>query len=281
MIVQPFGYADKIDIQQPSNVYFQRRIEQDGLAVKKIPFESVVYYRSGGSILSGVIQVPEEVHCLNRTTRDNAYFIPPLLGYSQDVGSRMHVLVMRDAPGVPLDEYLTKVIRDPLPEDAFKYVLFQLVLAELFMLNRQITHGDMQPKNIFINPQTLAIKVTEFGLAQTQNPKPMGSQGSLFDHVAPERCDSTAAVSGEASEVFALGVVGYMLLHRGKSPFHSTSSKFTGDIKKFACADCSDETKKLLTSMMDVSPDKRPRLSKLKDSSWLSAGSTMFVNSFV
>ncbi|OIR58051.1 MAG: serine/threonine protein kinase [Amphiamblys sp. WSBS2006] len=281
MIVQPYGYADKVEIQQPNNVYFSRRIEEDGIVTKKIPFESVVYYKSTEGFASGAMPVPEEVHCLNIITRDNALFIPHLLGYSQDVQNKMHVLTMRDAPGVSLDKYLTTVINDQLPEDAFKYILFQIVMAELFLLNRDIAHGDLQAKNIYINPRTLAIKVTELGLAQHGNPMPVGPSGGLFDHIAPERCDKTAAISGEASEVFSIGVVAYRLLHRGKSPFKNESGKFTTQIEKFACVDCSEETKKVVTSMLDADPDKRIRLTKVKDSEWLAMGSNMLIDSYL
>eukprot|EP00917_Polyrhabdina_sp_WS-2016_P028781 GHVP01061269.1.p1 GENE.GHVP01061269.1~~GHVP01061269.1.p1 ORF type:complete len:339 (+),score=57.55 GHVP01061269.1:1965-2981(+) len=281
LYVQPYGGSDKVQIQNPNNVYFERRIDEDGIIRKSIPFDSVVYLSSTkNSLPFGLIPVPVEVEVMKKITVGRNIFFQQFLSYEQDVEKKAHMLTMRDAPGEDIDKYLNEIIREPLPEQAVKYILFQLVLAESYLLNNGVTHGDMCAKNVFIRPDTLSIKVIEFGMAQEGNPRPLGNPGLFQDHVAPERCNAKNSLSGEATEVFSLGVLAYKLFHRGKGPFQDAAAKLNGNMDAFACPDCSDLTKKTVERMLNKDPNKRPRMTELKDSEWLTVGEKMFINSF-
>ena len=81
-----------------------------------------------------------------------------------------------------------------------------------------LVHRDVKPGNILITP-TGQVKLTDFGIAKAVDAAPVTQTGMVMgtaQYIAPEQALGQDAIA--ASDVYALGVVGYEALS-GKRPF--------------------------------------------------------------
>ncbi|MFN2496205.1 MAG: serine/threonine-protein kinase [Pseudonocardiaceae bacterium] len=88
---------------------------------------------------------------------------------------------------------------------------------------RGLVHRDIKPGNILLTP-TGKVKLTDFGIAKAANTAPVTRQGMVLGtahYIAPEQ--AAGAEAGPASDVYALGVVGYECL-AGQRPFRSDNA---------------------------------------------------------
>ena len=74
----------------------------------------------------------------------------------------------------------------------------------------------MKPENILID-QNLNLKIADFGLATNKNVHEMSGWRGTKVYSAPEICENKI-YDGAKSEIFALGVILFVMVH-GKFPF--------------------------------------------------------------
>lgn len=106
-----------------------------------------------------------------------------------------------------------------------EFLLLALNIAGILhqVHSRGIIHKDLKPHNILMNPQTLQLKLIDFGLAaQLTKEAPYASvenpYGGTFQYMPPEQSQSLHKPIDFRSDLYALGVTFYQLL-TGKLPF--------------------------------------------------------------
>jgi serine/threonine protein kinase len=125
-------------------------------------------------------------------------------------------LVMELVSGEPLSAVLARTPR--LPVDRVLDLLEQSGRALQEAHARGLVHRDIKPGNILITP-TGQVKITDFGIAKVAHQVPVTKGGMVMgtaQYLAPEQASGDVAVP--ASDVYALGVVGYECL-AGYRPF--------------------------------------------------------------
>src|SRR4029077_15144220 len=133
-----------------------------------------------------------------------------------DGEGRTAYLVMELVNGGPLNSVLQRTGRLSL-RDAL-VLLEQTGRALQVAHTAGLVHRDVKPGNILITP-TGQVKLTDFGIAKAVDAAPVTQTGMVMgtaQYIAPEQALGEDATS--ASDVYALGVVGYEAL-AGRRPF--------------------------------------------------------------
>ncbi|NWW32457.1 SPEG kinase, partial [Panurus biarmicus] len=102
-------------------------------------------------------------------------------------------------------------------DDVVSYVL-QLLQGLEYLHSRRIVHLDIKPDNIIVSG-TNAVKIIDFGSAQTYNPlvlRQLGRRAGTLEYMSPEVVKGDPV--GSAADVWGVGVLTYIMLS-GRSPF--------------------------------------------------------------
>jgi serine/threonine protein kinase len=152
-----------------------------------------------------------------------------------------------------------------------RYIFLHLVSALAYLHERGVVHRDLKPENIFID-ESHSPKLADLGLCHTvtKNQLLQTPCGTAF-YAAPEVLTGNP-YDGKCTDVWSLGVCLYVML-TGCMPWTSTNfPELQDEIRRgeiempdFLGAEC----QRLLRSMLDVDPDKRPTMKKLVDHPWL------------
>ncbi|RVW02321.1 serine/threonine-protein kinase [Rhodococcus spongiicola] len=133
-------------------------------------------------------------------------------------GAPTAYLVMELVSGEPLNAVLARVGR--LSVQHALDMLEQTGRALQVAHSAGVVHRDVKPGNILITP-TGQVKITDFGIAKAVDASPVTRTGVVMgtaQYIAPEQALGQEATA--ASDVYALGVVGYEVLS-GNRPFGS------------------------------------------------------------
>ncbi|NXC30061.1 SPEG kinase, partial [Campylorhamphus procurvoides] len=102
-------------------------------------------------------------------------------------------------------------------DDVVSYIL-QLLQGLEYLHGRRIVHLDIKPDNIIVSG-TNALKIIDFGSAQTYNPlvlRQLGRRAGTLEYMSPEVVKGDPV--GSAADVWGVGVLAYIMLS-GRSPF--------------------------------------------------------------
>ena len=158
------------------------------------------------------------------TARLNHPGIANVFDYGETTGTdgvATPYLVMELVRGEPLNAVLRRM--GAIPSDLVLDMLEQSGRALQAAHAAGLVHRDIKPGNILITP-TGQVKITDFGIAKAVDAVPMTRDGMVMgtaQYISPEQ-----ALGGEAtpaSDVYALGVVGYEAL-TGRRPFAATGT---------------------------------------------------------
>ena len=170
-----------------------------------------------------------------------------------------------------------KIVEDKEYNECGARDLIKLVVESVsYCHHHQIVHRDLKPENLLLTHDHKDIKLADFGFAkQTDMTKRnlhtvCGTPG----FAAPEILKSLPY--GPAVDVYALGVITYMILcgyppYAGDSQFELFEKVKRGKLK-FPSPDWDDVSKpakKFIRSAMSVDPDKRPTSDDLRDHEWI------------
>src|SRR5262245_2815445 len=131
-------------------------------------------------------------------------------------------LVFPDTGRVALGRYLAG---RGLRLDAFLAIALELaeILGRIHL--RRVVHKDVKPANIVIDPQTLSVQLTDFGIAAVlaretaSNRAPDELEGTL-SYIAPEQTGRMNRSIDGRSDLYSLGVTFYEML-TGRVPFEA------------------------------------------------------------
>jgi serine/threonine-protein kinase len=141
--------------------------------------------------------------------------------YGEDGGPEGSAwLVMELVEGEALSTLLHR--RGALPPDQALDVVGQVALALQAAHDAGVVHRDVKPGNLLVRPDGV-VKVTDFGIARATGSAPLTRTGTVLGtahYLSPEQASGQPA--SPASDVYALGVVGYECL-AGHRPFEGDS----------------------------------------------------------
>jgi serine/threonine-protein kinase len=143
-------------------------------------------------------------------------------GESEDAGTGEHLayLVMELVDGAPLSARLER--EGPLEPEAALSVLRQTAAGLAEAHRAGVVHRDVKPANILVRPDG-RVKLTDFGIAWSAESVPLTRTGQVIGtarYMSPEQAAGERV--GPASDVYALGLVGYESL-TGHPPFEGTN----------------------------------------------------------
>ena len=204
--------------------------------------------------------VPEEVYIL-KALQNVPGVITMYDHYYVTFGT--HYLVQEYYDGVNLQKYLNTIKH--ISEKNVHLIIKQLIVINQNILKQGIVHRKITPRNIFIEPNSLNVKISNFKSACYLHKKPL--TWILSKCVAPPEYYFSKHYSGDSLCVWSLGLILYELLFR-KPAFESIF-----DVKFTPCfiprSDISWDVKNLLLSLLNKNPLKRITLEKLINHSWI------------
>jgi len=191
-----------------------------------------------------------------------------LIGYrGSEVMDSVGIIYMDYVTNPTLFEFINR--SGNLPEKDSLKIFTYLVEALEVMHRSGVAHKDLKPENLFIDPETLRIKIIDFGLSVVV------SEGELVDqyygspmYMAPEVLNRDPHNPFQA-DVWSLGVVLYQML-LGDSPWSSAESlDDLFDLVVFEPvvhlpSSLSPPIKTLISSMFNHDPAKRPSIFQIK-----------------
>jgi hypothetical protein len=144
--------------------------------------------------------------------------IANVFDYGEEEGSAY--LVMELVPGQPLSSIIEH--EQVLSPDRTLSMIAQTARALSVAHAQGLVHRDVKPGNLLITPDG-RVKVTDFGIARLADQVPLTQTGQVMgtaQYLAPEQ--ATGQVATGASDIYALGVIGYECL-TGHRPFSGES----------------------------------------------------------
>ncbi|XP_026227165.1 ribosomal protein S6 kinase alpha-4 [Anabas testudineus] len=189
-------------------------------------------------------------------------------------------------------ELLERIKKKKLFGEAEASQLLQsLVSAVSFMHEAGVVHRDLKPENVLFadEGEDSMLKVIDFGFARLcpAGSAPLQTPCFTLQYAAPELFES--AGYDKACDLWSLGVILYTMLS-GQVPFQSEqrgmTSSYAADIMQKikegdfsldgeAWKGVSEDAKELVKGLLTVDPERRLKLSDLKENSWLQGGASM------
>jgi predicted ATPase/signal transduction histidine kinase len=134
-------------------------------------------------------------------------------------------LVMEDIGGEDLREFVKAFDNKQLPIETFLNIAIQLADALSVIHHAQVIHKDLHPGNIVINPETLNVKIIDFGLASLLSREqpalaPPDNLEGVLSYISPEQTGRMNRSLDYRTDFYTLGITLYQLL-TGDLPFEA------------------------------------------------------------
>ena len=153
---------------------------------------------------------------MNRVTRLRHPNILAVHGKEEEGG--MHWVAMQHVSWPTLRQWL----QEPIPVGEAMWILKQVVEALEAAQKEEISHGDIKPGNIFIEPETGRVLLSDFGMSILGEGASAGMRTALHTplptYSAPERSQGLPA--NMPSDIYSLGILMYDMV-TGSVPFNA------------------------------------------------------------
>lgn len=235
-------------------VYLCRRIS-DGchFIIKQIPVEDMSKEERQGAI--------NEVKVLSMLKHPN------IIAYIESFfEEKALMIVMEYAQGGTMYNFLEEREGKLLDEDEIIRLFAQILLAIHHVHQRNILHRDLKTQNILLNKTRKVVKIGDFGISKILNyASKANSVIGTPSYISPELCEGRPY--NQKSDIWALGCVLYELATLKKAFEASNLPALVLKIMKGNFIPISEryseDLKKLVLSLLQVDPTKRPTLRQI------------------
>jgi len=215
---------------------------------------------------------------------------PQIIDFVEAFHTQYHtILVTEFLPGYPGGDLFERVSQPDyrLTEEKCQILMRQIIQGLAFLHDLRIVHLDVKPYNIlFCNKQKDDIKIIDFGQALEvgeEDSIELSRLAGTIEFMAPEVMNCKSAST--RTDMWSVGVVAYMLLSGGVSPFYSgsryrtmarsLSCEYTLDIPEMSRT--SEEAKELIRQLLLVESSERMSASECLQHPWLS-GADIYID---
>merc|ERR1719322_1081104 len=209
-----------------------------------------------------------EVQILKRLSHPNI-----IKYYENFLDEKNLVIAMEYAQGGTLHQFLTQQT-SLLKEQKIASFFIQIVVALQYIHSQNILHRDLNTNNVLLDRKYRVVKLSDFGISKILNTKTKASSvvGTPC-YISPELCESNPY--NQKSDIWALGCLLYELMTLRKA-FEAQS--LPALVIKIVQGDYNKEQlpktynsflKRLLMSMLDLTPEKRPSVSDIMTESFV------------
>eukprot|EP01128_Nolandella_sp_AFSM9_P004682 TRINITY_DN213_c0_g1_i5.p1 TRINITY_DN213_c0_g1~~TRINITY_DN213_c0_g1_i5.p1 ORF type:complete len:310 (+),score=56.84 TRINITY_DN213_c0_g1_i5:192-1121(+) len=148
--------------------------------------------------------------------------VPQLLGHMKT--KKVGYLVLPYLPFPTLQTYIET--KGPIPEADAIYILAQMIETLTMMKDNGVCHRDIKGDNIIINPDTLLIKIIDFGLGLSVKDEytPCDMFIGTPIYMSPEILMRDGPFWVVVSDVWSVGVV-FLEMLLGRHPFQGAESE--------------------------------------------------------
>ncbi|KAK3552823.1 hypothetical protein QTP86_022560, partial [Hemibagrus guttatus] len=177
------------------------------------------------------------------------------------------MVLERPDPCMDLHQF-RKLNNRRLPESVAREVMRQVIRAARHCIDLGVLHRDIKATNILINPDTLEVKLIDFGCGDLLTDEPYTGYAGTPGYWPPEWV-LDRKYFGVPATIWSLGVVMFDLVC-GNLPFVSDEEIIKG-LLKFA-PDVSPELRGLITWCLDNTPEWRPTFDEILRHNWFKKG---------
>jgi PAS domain S-box-containing protein len=175
------------------------------------------------------------------------------------------VLLLEPRGGLPLD----RIMGEPMETGRFLRLAIAISMAVHRMHELGLVHRDIKPVNILVEPGTLQVWLTGFGIAsrlprERQSPEPPELIAGTLAYMAPEQTGRMNRSIDSRSDLYSLGVTLYQTL-TGKLPFNAVDPMEwvhchiakKPEAPQARCADIPLQLSSIVMKLLAKTPDDR------------------------
>ncbi|KAJ1947726.1 hypothetical protein GGF37_000102 [Kickxella alabastrina] len=152
----------------------------------------------------------------------------------------------------------------------------QALLGLEYLHEHGIVHRDIKPDNLLLTKDNV-LKIADFGesvLLEEIGDKVKGSTGTPA-FMAPELCQSLSEISGEAADIWSLGVCLYCFVYgtlpfKGTTVFEIMDAISSDDLQFLGTKD--ESLNDLLAHMLERNPETRITIDEIREHPWVTQG---------
>ncbi|XP_068070348.2 uncharacterized protein [Danio rerio] len=184
-----------------------------------------------------------------------------LLDWQVEQGFYLMVLE-RPIPCQPLSAFIKSYV-GPIKEDAIRFIMKQAVFAAQTCCQRKVLHRDIKLENLLINPDTLEVKLIDFGCGEILQDEAYTAYCGTEEFCPPE-FQMTGKYHGEPATVWSLGLVLFVMLFWKFPTLRELNRIMTKDIEGLS-EECCD----FMRCCLKTDPRERIELERLNLHAWL------------
>ncbi|KAK3547675.1 hypothetical protein QTP86_026926, partial [Hemibagrus guttatus] len=185
-----------------------------------------------------------------------------------DMGHQFIMIMERPSPSMDLLKFMS-LQNGYLSEAQAQYIMAQVIRAARHCCDRGVVHRDIKAENLIINPETLEVKLIDFGCGELLKDAPSKDFfGTIF--LAPPEWLFYREYMGVPATIWGLGILLFHLLSGQILLVNLENDFYHGYMN--ALPDVSQECFQLLMWCLDLNPETRPTFEHLARHEWFTGG---------